>query len=174
MICIENSYYPCTEITYNLASTCSKPHRESSAKHRKDSVQLTWYRLQTDVSVMLVTLQRSRPSMTGTWAHSRPTSRGVNMIFLHKSCFSLRDATRSRIPFVSMCVCLVGWGDFREKTGTRQVVTNCSRTEIPKFYFEMLLFFLAQATANFDSFLKMGSPQKTVYVFEREGLLFYA
>ena len=28
MICIENSYYPCTEITYNLASTCSKPHRE--------------------------------------------------------------------------------------------------------------------------------------------------
>ena len=25
-----------------------------------------------------------------------------------------------------------------------------------------------------DSFLKMGSPKKIVYVFEREGLLFYA
>ena len=75
-------------------------------------------------------------------------------------------------------ICVIGWSDFWKQNWTHvmlcQIVILYCRAEIPKFHFEMLLFYLAQATANFDSFLKMGSPKKIVYVFEREGLLFYA
>ena len=168
MICIENSYYPCTEITYNLASTCSKPHRERQCIAHL--VEIVDWRVRNvgDVTEEPALYDRHvGPQQTHQQGGQHDLLTQV-MLFT-KGRHEVQDTFRFNVCMFSR----VGWFS-RKKTGTRQVVTNCSRTEIPKFHFEMLLFYLAQATANFDSFLKMGSPKKIVYVFEREGLLFYA
>ena len=79
----------------------------------------------------------------------------------HINFWKKKNAT---IPYSMLGCLLLGWSDFwRKKLDTFHVLPNCYRTPIPKFYFKVMLFGLAQGLSIFW-LLPLNETKKNLYI----------